>query len=439
MAVADCGGPIIPLRGGRIDATGPGRAGVPEPHQDLQTHIENFRLQGFNPTEMIELVACGHTLGGVESADFPTIVDQPPGLPSSFSESAAFDGTTSFDTAVVTQYLDGSTLNPLVSGRNETTRSDLRIFSSDGNVTMKALSNPVVFKDRCKTLFERMLNTVPANVNLTEVIELIPEKPQQAALRIVNGTLTFFVALRVAVPVDETPIDPSRFSLFWCDRYGDGSNCQSGTANRIEGAGLYVPTQFHSPIMVALGKAFHYYYFQAPIDPNRSVSHFWWEVTSGSASSEPAKVYNNGGTNYPLLQDDIFILPALTTITDQNRFDNGTLLNTYLVVAAAKEEPKPHRVYIDTFDNTHGDLPVGTIITATIDLVPNATFPAAPGYMIYSGQFDLVGSATTADFRVDANGTTATLEFQPIGFPRDAQNVYTQVPFGVVELVQIQT
>lgn len=100
MAVADCGGPVIPLRGGRTDATGAGLPGVPEPHQDLQTHTEKFKLQGFNSTEMIEMVACGHTLGGVESVDFPTIVDQPPGLPTGISESAAFDGTTAFDIAV---------------------------------------------------------------------------------------------------------------------------------------------------------------------------------------------------------------------------------------------------------------------------------------------------------------------------------------------------
>lgn len=33
-----------------------------------------FRRQGFSQTEMITLVACGHTIGGVRNTDFPHIV-----------------------------------------------------------------------------------------------------------------------------------------------------------------------------------------------------------------------------------------------------------------------------------------------------------------------------------------------------------------------------
>jgi catalase (peroxidase I) len=65
-AVVGCGGPVIPFRGGRIDATEAGPATVPEPQQDLSSHIESFRRQGFNATDMISLVACGHSLGMLE-------------------------------------------------------------------------------------------------------------------------------------------------------------------------------------------------------------------------------------------------------------------------------------------------------------------------------------------------------------------------------------
>jgi hypothetical protein len=64
----------VPFRGGRVDAKAAGPAGVPEPHQDLANHKESFKKQGFNTTEMIGLVACGHTLGGVHGKDFPEIV-----------------------------------------------------------------------------------------------------------------------------------------------------------------------------------------------------------------------------------------------------------------------------------------------------------------------------------------------------------------------------
>jgi hypothetical protein len=56
----DSGGPEIAFRGGRIDAGEPNIPGVPEPQQDLDSHIAAFARQGFTQTEMIKLVACGY-------------------------------------------------------------------------------------------------------------------------------------------------------------------------------------------------------------------------------------------------------------------------------------------------------------------------------------------------------------------------------------------
>jgi hypothetical protein len=79
MAVGGCsdGKVIVPLKGGRVDAAGPGPSGVPEPQQDLPTHSASFAKQGFDTSEMIALVACGHTVGGVHGVDFPEIVPNP--------------------------------------------------------------------------------------------------------------------------------------------------------------------------------------------------------------------------------------------------------------------------------------------------------------------------------------------------------------------------
>lgn len=76
-AVYGCsrGSVTIPFRGGRIDATEAGPVGVPLPQEDLSTHTASFARQGFNVSEMIGLVACGHTLGGVHGVDFPDIVN----------------------------------------------------------------------------------------------------------------------------------------------------------------------------------------------------------------------------------------------------------------------------------------------------------------------------------------------------------------------------
>jgi len=60
-AVLACGGPAIPFRIGRVDATGPNPVGAPRPEQDLATFKSQFATAGFNTTDMIKLVACGHS------------------------------------------------------------------------------------------------------------------------------------------------------------------------------------------------------------------------------------------------------------------------------------------------------------------------------------------------------------------------------------------
>ena len=69
-----CGSVIVPFRAGRIEATGPEPSGVPRPEEDLDSHTRAFARQGFDANDMIGLVACGHTLGGVHGKDFPEIV-----------------------------------------------------------------------------------------------------------------------------------------------------------------------------------------------------------------------------------------------------------------------------------------------------------------------------------------------------------------------------
>ncbi|KAJ6542186.1 heme peroxidase [Mycena vulgaris] len=179
-AIENCGGPEIAFRGGRIDSGEPNAPGVPEPQQDLSAHIASFARQGFTETEMIGLIACGHTFGGAQHAAFPDIV---PELhdPTSKLDVAHFDSTfVDFDNNVATEYISGTTRNPLVVGLNDTTNSDKRIFASDGNATMLSFANSLdVFTSTCADLFARMLDTVPRGVELTDVIEPLPVKPDE--------------------------------------------------------------------------------------------------------------------------------------------------------------------------------------------------------------------------------------------------------------------
>ncbi|KAJ7754580.1 heme peroxidase [Mycena metata] len=192
MAVERCGGPQIPFRAGRVDATEPNPPGVPQPQDPLQSHIATFAREGFTQTEMISLVACGHTFGGVQHDPFPNIVPELTD-PGNTQSVAHFDTTNvHFDNNVATEYISGTTQNPLVVGFNDTTNSDKRIFGSDGNVTMQSFANsPDLFASTCAALFARMLDTVPSGVQLSDVINPMLVKPATPIFTLDGDVLRF--------------------------------------------------------------------------------------------------------------------------------------------------------------------------------------------------------------------------------------------------------
>lgn len=79
-------------------------------------------------------------------------------------------------------------------GQNETTRSDFRIFNADGGdmISQMASSNDF-FLNTCTNMFERMINTVPRDVKLTDVIKPLKIKPRKLSVT-VNDDQTLSVS-----------------------------------------------------------------------------------------------------------------------------------------------------------------------------------------------------------------------------------------------------
>ncbi|CEI63398.1 unnamed protein product [Fusarium venenatum] len=179
-SVPGCGGQKVPLRMGRIDAARAGQTGVPKPEHNLKSAMTAFTKAGFTQEEMIALVACGHTLGGVHSTENPRIAG---GKPSPSNKPNVDSTSANFDNVVVKEYLGSSGVNPLVFGRNETTNSGKRIFGSDRNVTMAKMKDPKTFQRSCATVFERLIYTVPSAVKPSAPIELIDIKPYITKLK----------------------------------------------------------------------------------------------------------------------------------------------------------------------------------------------------------------------------------------------------------------
>ena len=128
----------------------------------------------------------------------------------------------------VSQYLQNTTQDVLVVGPNITTQSDLRIFSSDGNTTMKrsikflfssygnnntltisSFLDSDTFSNTCGALLERMFNTVPSNVNLTDPIsEPFDYVINDPFFSYQDGAFIMLTALRVRVHIYSCPDIP---------------------------------------------------------------------------------------------------------------------------------------------------------------------------------------------------------------------------------------
>ncbi|KAF8180920.1 heme peroxidase, partial [Mycena galopus ATCC 62051] len=280
MSVVACGGPVLPFRAGRIDATKAGPEIVPEPQQDLDSHVAAFKRLGFNETEMIGLLACGHALGGVRQVDFPLIVT--PDLP----VGVTFQVPIAFNNSIVHEYLDSTTINVLAVGSNIATRSDFRIFSSDGNVTMNRLASSDIFSTECTNLIGRMIDTVPSTVTLTDPVGVIDYKVQATILP--NRTVT----------------------MFWKERHG--TFCpQKGCSTE------YFELDMHSASVYGFYQGvtqFDYHRFRAEIDLNTSISHFWFEVDPKNGSAP--LIVDNHGTNYTIHQDVLLFDPRRSNFTE---------------------------------------------------------------------------------------------------------------------------
>ncbi|KAJ7695493.1 heme peroxidase [Mycena rosella] len=394
-AVATCSGPVIPLRGGRIDAEAAGPTGVPDPGDSLQSLTDNFAKQGFNVSEMIQLVACGHTLGGVRYPDFPTIVSA--GSNPSDSVVDLFDDTQQFDHNIITQYLDGTTKDPLIV-LNQTMASDRRVFGADNNVTMQSMSTADSFSSTCVTIFDKMLNTVPSSVTLTDEIALLPVKVSAVQLTVGTTQMQFQASVRIIQSSTSTTV-----KMYWCDRYGDAANCTSGL-KRFAAPGS--SSTVASPTSNAMNVTLKKYQFVVPIDASQSVAKFWFVVDYGNGTT---LVADNGGGDYVVDQDDVLWVPRLSTAKSVLTGQSGTL-----VTAAVKNTSTPSRVYMDCFGRATANY---IAVNATYDLALNTSIPAVAGYNFYTGTAtDDFGLTMSFDlYSVAANGTAAVDEYRQAG------------------------
>ena len=134
------------------------------------------------------MTACGHTLGGVHSANFPAIV-LPGTAPNDYQ---LFDNTAAFDNSIATRYINGPDTDPLSTGPATGSRSDKVVFGADTNVTLIAMTNAATFNSICSAILQRMIEVKPTAVVLSDVISPYEVKPSVQLTVLAGGSAIRF-------------------------------------------------------------------------------------------------------------------------------------------------------------------------------------------------------------------------------------------------------
>lgn len=393
LSVRICSGPSVPMRVGRVDATSAGPFGVPEPQQDLASHTASFAKQGFNVSEMIGLVACGHTIGGVHETEFPTVVT---GLINSDNNTSGMqhfdDSFSKFDNHIAVQWVNSSTSDDaLATGFNTTMDSDARIFAADNNATMRDLaSSNDVFNNRCGELLGRMLDTVPKGVTLTDPIAPVPVKPWNAQLSIdSNGNIQLEGNVRIFSSDPAETFDGYTVNIAWTDR--NGASCDGCTA-----AATFQGTSSGT----IWDGAVRFFQFNTTIDPAVGFSAFTvqFSTTAGGAVTTA----DNNGAGFAI-SDGVMVQPATSCV-----MSDGTVN----IVAAVRNDQTVSSASV-SFTSAETQVgSVGRLMVPSTASLTRTTSSASSLYDLYSAQFVVgIAASSSFDLSVDLGGTTHTDAF----------------------------
>ncbi|KAF2152303.1 heme peroxidase [Myriangium duriaei CBS 260.36] len=353
-----CKGPQIPLRFGRVDAKAAGPAtgatsGVPSPLDDVEVSTQKFASAGFSQDDMITLLACGHTLGRVHSVNLPGAFDSPP----SNDLNADFDTTrVTFDNLVVSEFLSGNSKNPLVVAKNDSFNSDKRIFSINDRAVVQKLNDPAEFKQQCVAVLERMINTVPSNVRLSNPINLIDVKPYITNLELQkDGNILFEgrVRFRRSALSDRNP-DDLDVALRIVDHTGSRTH-------------TLVPAT-REQLQTFDTQEFVWYDFSKAVDGQVGLKGFDIQVQDKNNPNVQSIVISNGGAGtFPVTTDILYQLSNSCLDTSK---DPGKLIVVTAVRRRSREGVMIPRLHVEHTKMTKTDKQIGQydLYRAELDL-----------------------------------------------------------------------
>ncbi|KAF2668728.1 heme peroxidase [Microthyrium microscopicum] len=393
-AVRACGGPIVQIRTGRIDATAHGPSGVPQPQNSIDTFRNQFQRMGFaTDAAMIQLVVCGHSLGGVHSVDFPLIVKAGtyPG------DVQTFDSTTgAYDEKIAVEYTTGTSKDPLLSGNCHASGrcSDQVIFGADNNVTIKQMADPGTYRSTCATVLQQLIEIVPTGVALTDPITVYEVKPVDLQLAISGDGTSLIFSGEIRILTTTAPFDQiSTVQLAYNDR--SGAACSGCTIN----------TAF-TGAATGFDNTFAFYGFSAQIPASSSISSFRVIVTFSNGGNH---INNNNGLGFPV-QDTVLYQRAQSCVSGTPDSSGNLALTITAAVLTTASSPTPSLNL--TIPVTRLPVPVPSLTFKSVSMTSNSTIGP---YLIFSATY-AIPAAQRNSVRLDINGATQSITFQGLDY-----------------------
>ncbi|KAF5722037.1 peroxidase [Fusarium mundagurra] len=328
VAVGMCGGPTIPFRPGRVDAYKAGPSGVPEPSTNLKDTFSAFTKAGFTKEEMTAMVACGHAIGGVHSDDFPELV----GIkadPNNDTSVPFQKDVSSFHNGVVTEYLAGTSKNPLVVAKNATFHSDKRIFDND-KATMKKLATKAGFNSMCASILTRMIDTVPKSVQLGPVLEAYDVRPYIDELSLnTKGRIHWTGSIRLRITNGVRNYKDLQVNLIYAGRDGKNITVPAQIVTFLEGTTNGGPETFIN------------FNYDTTIDAKNGITKFW--IQEIKPSTKATVIHDNQKTGgYKV--DDTVLYQLQQSCAGLDTLPKAPLVVTAMVRDARAKDPMTLRV-----------------------------------------------------------------------------------------------
>ena len=232
----------------------------------------------------------------MHSAEFPQLVP----ASTSVNGQISFDSSVAaFDSRVVTEYMNGSTSNPLVVGPAVALKkhSDFRVFNSDGNATVNAMFLPGAFQSVCQTVLQKMVDVVPGGVVLTDPIVPYTVKPADMQLTLTTGSR---LLLTGSIRIRTTNLAANSIEnivLAWKDRSG-GNSCgpitSCSTTSTLQG------------VAHGFDDTFDFFTISVYIPASEGISS---SVVKLNLKGRGSQIYNGNGQGYPMPDEIILQKP----------------------------------------------------------------------------------------------------------------------------------